>query len=212
MHPFAIYLAQRLANGLPGFEAQRRMAPRFEQGKLRSFASPPDSRHSAVLALLTQADDTLSVLLTLRSNDLATHKGQLSFPGGKMEEGESYTEAALRETFEEVGIAPTHVHILGELSELYTPPSNSTIHPVVGWCGQLPPLSLSAREVQESLLVPVPYLHDENNIIEEEWDYRGTRMTVPFWRVHPTTPLWGATAVMLSELVALYDEWMLGAS
>lgn len=208
MHSFAEYLQTRLQQPLPGFHAQSRMAPRFENGKLRSFDSPPDSKHSAVLALLTINNDALSVLLTLRSNDLKSHKGQISFPGGRMDVGETYEQTALRETLEEVGIAKHCITLIGRLSDLYTPPSNSSIHPIVGWCSTLPPFVINLHEVQECFTVPLATLHSAENLTEEEWEYRNQRMTVPYWKVHPTTPLWGATAVILSELMALYSDWL----
>lgn len=208
MHPFAHYLDTHLQHALPGFAAQIRMAPRFENGKVRSFDSPPNSKHSAVLALLTVVNDEISVVLTLRSNNLQSHKGQISFPGGRMDDGETYEQTALRETFEEVGIPEHNITILGRLSDLYTPPSNSSIHPVVGWCKSLPALILSESEVDECFTVPLNMLHSAEHLTEEEWEYRNERMTVPFWKVHPSTPLWGATAVMLSELMALYSDWI----
>ncbi|MBL7976276.1 MAG: CoA pyrophosphatase [Candidatus Kapabacteria bacterium] len=208
MHPFANYLDTRLQHALPGMEAQRRMAPRFENGSVRSFDAPPNSKHSAVLALLTMVNDEISVVLTLRSNNLPSHKGQISFPGGRMDDGETYEQTALRETFEEIGIPEHTITILGRLSDLYTPPSNSSIHPVVGWCSELPQLTLSQSEVDECFTVPLHMLHSAEHVTEEEWEYRNQRMTVPFWKVHPTTPLWGATAVMLSELMELYSQWL----
>ncbi len=207
MHPFIPYLQQRLGQSLPGPTAQRLMAPRFAGGELRSFVAPDHARRSAVLALICEKESTLSLLLTLRSERLASHKGQFSFPGGRMEEGESTLQTALRETEEEVGITPDHVQVLGALSELYTPPSNSQIFPIVAYCNDLPTLQHSPHEVQETRLVALDdLLH--RHAVEEEWDYRGTIMTVPFWRLDHPTPLWGATAIIISELVAMYQDWL----
>jgi 8-oxo-dGTP pyrophosphatase MutT (NUDIX family) len=125
-----------------------------------------------------------------------------------MDTGETYEQTALRETFEEVGIPEQHITLLGRLSDVYTPPSNSSIHPIVGWCESLPTLIVSEREVDECFTVPLQMLHSAEHLTEEEWEYRNQRMTVPFWKVHPTTPLWGATAVMLSELIELYSQWL----
>ena len=204
---FIEFLRVRLTQPLPGVDAQRKMAPRFDGGKYRSFNAPDTARHSAVLALLIVSNNHASILLTLRSHLLPTHKGQLSFPGGRIEEGESYEDAALRETNEEVGIDTSHIEVLGRLSELYTPPSNSTIHPVVAYCTHFPEMNHSTGEVEESFFVSLDELAEENSIHHEEWNYNNQPMTVPLWKVHHTVPLWGATAIMLSELMALYNEW-----
>jgi 8-oxo-dGTP pyrophosphatase MutT (NUDIX family) len=210
MHPFAEHLKYRLTETLPGFEAQKNMAPVFEHGSYRSFQSPPTAKHSAVLLLLhpeeSQKDD-ISVLLTLRASSLNHHKGQWSLPGGRSEQGETYIETALRETNEEVGISHSQIQILGELSELYTPPSNSAIHPIVGWCGNLPSLVLSQEEVDIAQSVAIDYLADRNNIRWETRRYNDLTMNTPQWSFHPTVPLWGATAIILAEMLSLYNEW-----
>lgn len=210
MHPFAFYLQHRLTDTLPGFEAQKRMAPVFEHGSYRSFQSPPTAKHSAVLLLLhpdkAQSDD-ISVLLTLRASSLIHHKGQWSLPGGRSEHGETYIQTALRETNEEVGINHDQIHILGELSELYTPPSNSAIHPIVGWCSNLPSLVLSQEEVDLAQSVAIDYLADGNNVRWETRRYNDYTMNTPQWSFHPTVPLWGATAIILAEMLFLYNEW-----
>ncbi|MBL7997768.1 MAG: CoA pyrophosphatase [Candidatus Kapabacteria bacterium] len=208
MHRFAEYLTTRLREPLPGFEAQSRMAPRFPNGRLRSFEAPPTAKKSAVLALLHIHNETLSLFFTLRSAGLTNHKGQISFPGGRMDGGESTVQTALRETREETGIAESGIAILGSLSQLYTPPSNSAIHPVVGWMPELPDLQINPDEVDECFSVGLDALHSPANISEEEWNYNGTPMTVPLWRVHPAVPLWGATAIIVGELTYLYGEWL----
>ena len=80
----------------------------------------PDYRRAAVLVALTRERDA-RVLLTVRSEDLPTHKGQVSFPGGRMEPGETPVEAALREAWEEVGLEPDDVEVIGEMDDAFTP-------------------------------------------------------------------------------------------
>ncbi len=207
MHPFIAFLETRLRSALPGAEAQRIMAPRFANGEMRSFTPPHDARPSAVLALMCEEHDELCIVLTLRSERLGSHKGQFSFPGGRMESNESDIEAALRETEEEIGIERSHVQVIGRLSDLYTPPSNSHIFPVVAYCNELPEIKHNPHEVDDIRIVPLSKLLHEH-AIEEEWNYRGADMRVPLWRLDHPTPLWGATAIIVSELVSLYQDWM----
>ena len=228
MHPFVSYLQTIVsptetppagsgealpehAQRLPGAAAQRRLAPRFAHGEVRSFTSPATARRSAVLAILCMSNGELSLVLTLRSQHLPSHKGQFSFPGGRMEEGESVVQAALRETEEELGLDISQLRVLGHLTNLYTPPSNSSIYPVVAWCDQLPPTAHSPHEVEEVHVVALRDLRFDR-LVEEEWELRGERMTVPFWRLEHSTPLWGATAIIISELMSIYEDWLSGRS
>ncbi len=205
MVEFTTYLSRALGEELPGWEAQHRMMPRYRDGSYREFSPPPDARRSAVAVVVT-ADDRPSVLLTLRSAQLRHHRGQISFPGGRIEAGESPRDAALRELREEVGIEPELVTVLGTLSSLYTPPSNSAIVPIVMRCFHRLDCTLAAAEVEESFWIELDAL--TASVIEEEWELPYGRMIVPHWRVHPRVPLWGATAIVLSELLALYQRWL----
>ena len=112
------------------------MAPRLGKELFRKFKPNGDASESAVLILLTETDNNFEILFTLRAKSLVKHSGQISFPGGKIEKKETIFDAALRETFEETGIEPGSIYIAGELSTLYVPPSNSLIHPVVGFIDQ----------------------------------------------------------------------------
>lgn len=95
-------------------------------------ADPP--RRSAVLMLFTPGAEGPQVVLTERSETLRSHASQVSFPGGKLDPGESAVEAALRETWEEVGLAPESVEVLGAFPDLWLSPSQNAVTPVLGWC------------------------------------------------------------------------------
>ncbi len=180
--------------------------PRYPDGRRRQFSPPSDARQSAVAVVLRQEQGHFAVLLTLRSTVLRYHRGQLSFPGGRIEHGETPTDAALRELREEVGLPSRCVEVLGVLSPLYTPPSNSLITPVVMWCSAAVALSLDSYEVEEAFWVQLEELL--GSAVEEEWELPYGRMIVPHWRVHPRVPLWGATAMILAELIELYAQWL----
>lgn len=204
-HLFIEFLLQRLRRPLPGFVAHSRMLPRRFAGDTLPLA-PPDARRSAVLALIHDDGNAPAVLLTLRSSRLAVHRGQISFPGGRIENGETPEEAAIRETAEEIGIkAP--VTLLGRLSALYVPPSNSHIIPIVGAMEQVPPVILQTDEVEEAFTVRLEELLQPQRL-KTNFRLRGDIMVeAPYWEVHPTAQLWGATAMMMSELLALFEEF-----
>lgn len=92
------------------------------------------ARRSAVLMLFTPGADGPSVVLTERSETLRSHASQVSFPGGKLDDGETAAEAALRETWEEVGLEPESVEVLGTFPDLWLSPSQNAVTPIVGWC------------------------------------------------------------------------------
>ncbi len=199
-------LRRRLSAPPPGWAAQRRMAPRPGEDRSRVPTDLTGVKQSAVLALLApDASGDPAVLLTLRSEGLNTHKGQLSFPGGRIEAGEGTPEAALRETREEVGLDPSAITLIGALSPLYIPPSQSLVHPMVGLAAGLLPLVPEPGEVQEAFWLPLAELRDAAKLKSTMRELLGHPVEVPYWDVHPT-PLWGATAIMLAELLAALDE------
>ena len=196
----------RAALALPGFDgpaAQRLMAP-----VQRPMSRPPGlaagPRLSAVLILLYCADDELHVVLTQRPDYEGVHAGQVSCPGGRHEPPESLGMTALRETYEEIGVPPAEVELLGELTPLYVMPSDFQVHPFVGrYIGPGRPRFVpDTREVAAILEVPLRLLLDPATRAEEEMELRGgLRLDVPFFRVGERR-VWGATAMILSEFLA----------
>jgi len=116
-------------------------------------------RVAAVLVLLTDAADP-EVLLTVRSSDLPHHAGQVSFPGGAMEPGETATAAALRETAEEVGLPAAAIHVIGRLPATRITVSRFAVQIVLAWWDGAAPLMASAAEVAAILSVPISRLVD----------------------------------------------------
>lgn len=176
--------------------------------QFRSFTPKTDTRNSAVLVLLTKNNDTteFEILLTLRSNNIR-HSGQISCPGGFIEPGEEPVTAALREVYEEVGIPSDNILILGILSDLYVQPSNSLITPVLAYIDFISDLKINKNEVEEVFFVKLNNLIDEGMFKKELWNLNGYEVDVPFWDIHHSTPLWGATAMILKEMLILYDEF-----
>jgi 8-oxo-dGTP pyrophosphatase MutT (NUDIX family) len=184
--------------GFDALAAQLRMAPRPRP------TQPPGGRdplhHGAVLLILFPCGDETCLILTRRRDDLQVHAGQISFPGGRLEDGEAPLAAALREAWEEVGVDPAALTVVGELAPLYIPPTDFHVHPYVAWHEGRPALVPQEREVAEILEVPLATLFDPAAVREEPWEIRGFRLEVPFYQVGPHK-VWGATAMMLSEFV-----------
>ena len=118
----------------------------------------PGSRLSAVLIVLVDGDDGVEVLLTRRSMAMRNHKGEISFPGGRVDDGESTIEAALREAHEEVGLDPAAPRVVGELAHLNTIVSRSYIVPVVATLDERPELEAQTGEVDRVLWTPIDRL------------------------------------------------------
>lgn len=208
MHELIQFLKQRLSQNLPGREAQIRMAPKpVSQGEMREMPPPDDVNKSSVLALLfPNEDEHPELVLTLRSSDI-DHGGQISFPGGRQDQGESLDQTALREANEEIGVSPSSITIIGQLSDLYVSHSNNLVTPFVGFTSERPQFNLNPAEVAEVFSVELQSLVQKKNITVENWDLHSYTYKVPYWDVHEV-PLWGATAMMLNEFLDIYREFL----
>ncbi len=157
-------------------------------------------RKSAVLIALYKKDGEYCFPILRRTKYNGPHSGQMGLPGGKVEpDDESIIYTALREAYEEIGIIPSHVHVIGELSELYIPVTNILVTPVVGYIDYEPQYIINKKEVDELFLIPVSYLFDKERKKSEVWDMSGNKVNIPFYDFYNQT-VWGATAMILSEL------------
>ncbi len=200
-------LEQRLKKPLPGIAAQKLMASGKRKMQLKA---PPDAKLSAVLGLLFPKDDLLNLLLIKRIEDGKPHSGQISFPGGRKDDtDDTLLTTALREAQEEVGVQPEQVQVIGSLSELYIPVSNSNVYPYIGYTRQMSDYILSPNEVQYVLEVPIDQLFDpERKTIREIRPSAFPDMTIkaPAYHWDDDHIIWGATAMIISELEALLKE------
>lgn len=195
-------LEERLQIGLPGPQAQMRMAPAREDALERLGVRGKSCREAGVLVMLLPSDDTPHVVMTVRRDHLPDHAGQVSFPGGRREEGETLMETALREAHEEIDLSPDDVEVLGALTPLFIPPSNFCVYPFLAFTGRRPDLRPHDYEVERIVEIPLPELLDEATVRREAWTIRGEELLVPYYDVLGLR-IWGATAMMLSELLAL---------
>lgn len=190
----------RQALELRGFDsarARKRMSP-VPRGWRKRESAPAQA--AVMLLLYRDKEGRLQVALTLRHAGLRGHSGQVSFPGGRQEpQDSSLTETALRETCEEIGICREGIRVLGEMPGLYIPTSHHDVTPTVGYCERLPRFRPNPQEVAEVFSFALDDLLDPRFRREERRMIGGYDVWAPYYAVGGHK-VWGATAIMLSEL------------
>lgn len=177
--------------------------------KKATAAYKPDTsnaRIGAVLIALYKDKDELRTVLMKRPNYVGTHSGQVSFPGGKMEHSdENVVQTALREAEEEVNIQPSDVTVIGQLTQLYIPPSNFLVHPVLGVLKKPPRLVPDNHEVASIHTPSLRLLFNDDTVEEKEILLStGLKVQSPCFTVDGHT-VWGATAMIISELRDFFE-------
>ena len=161
----------------------------------------PDAREAAVLVAVYEHDGETNVVLTKRPETMASHQGEIAFPGGKRDPGDpSLTATALREADEEVGLDPDAVEVVAELDTIATVASAFTITPFVGVLGEVPVLRPHPMEVVDAFGVPVSELLHPDTYREELWDLWGEYRSMTFFELAGET-VWGATARILTRFL-----------
>jgi 8-oxo-dGTP pyrophosphatase MutT (NUDIX family) len=189
---------------LPGWEAQKIMAPLARLSADLSKLIQPDYKEGGVLLLLYPGRDAnLTLVLIRRQTYNGAHSGQVSFPGGAREADESLLDTALRETTEEIGVPPQSLKVLGALTPVYIPPSNFMVYPYAAYSAARPNFSPNQREVAELIEVPLAMLLSDGVRQMAKMEIKPFGMTdVPcynFWG----NEVWGATAMILKEFKEL---------
>lgn len=207
LHSFHQYLLERSQKDLPGRKAQMKMSPEPLDPDFVLPRKESDTAHpsSVLIPLYPDEKDQLNVILTLRTDSIR-HAGQISFPGGRREGRETPEETALRETEEEIGIVRSQIHIACSITPLYLHRTDNQITPFVGFLEKEPVLQPNPDEVKEAFAIPLQTLINTENKKKEKWDLSHTSFHVPYWTIHEV-PLWGATAMMMSELLEMYKEF-----
>ena len=199
-------LRARLAGTLPGVDAQLRFVPNPARTGWVAGHFPADSRAAAALLLLYPASDGgVAMPLTVRASGLARHAGQISLPGGAVDEGETLAQAALREASEEIGVDPDSVRVLGELTPVHVIVSGFTLHPVVGITDHRPAFQAAPGEVEEILEVSLDDLRDASRIRVGTRVREGVAVEYPYFDLLGHQ-VWGATAMVLGEFVCILTE------
>lgn len=166
---------------------------------------PPARAAATLLAIYPDDAGDLVLPLTVRRDDLRSHAGEVSLPGGTVEPDETQEAAALREAWEEVGLAPERVTILGALDDVWIPGSNFELRPFVGAVTTRPVLVPHDAEVAAIVELPLRSLWDPEVAGEEEFSVRGFRLRAGVYRVGDVR-VWGATAMTLGMLARVLEE------
>lgn len=170
---------------------------------LTKFTPPPGgaARRGAVLMLFGEGPQGGELLLTERAHDMRSHPGQVSFPGGSIDPGETDVEAALREAQEEIGVDPSGVEVFGRLPELWLPPSDFAVTPILGWWREPATVRIvSPAEVHAIHHVPIEELLDpEHRVMVQhpQVDYRSPGFLIG---ADKDVILWGFTGGIIARL------------
>lgn len=171
----------------------------------RPSSRPGQPRIGAVVCLLYPAHDDLRVVLTKRPQTLKNHSGQVSFPGGRVDAGETHQQAAVRELWEEVGVTADHITVLGKLTPLYIYPSDFEVYPFVAWSPARPTYTPNPAEVEQIIEPTLTQLSDLANWQTHQREINDHTFDVPQIDVDGTI-VWGATAMMLAEWLGRWQH------
>jgi 8-oxo-dGTP pyrophosphatase MutT (NUDIX family) len=199
-------LENRLYKDLPGEEFQNLMAP---PGSEKYRIISPDHKTACVLALLFPKENEWHLTLIERANHFPDdkHAGQISFPGGQVDENDySFEDCALRETYEEIGVPPESIGILGNLTPIFVYVSNFLVHPYVGFTSEYPDFNPQTSEVSKIIEVPILHFLKQRNKGKADIHVRDIVLhDTPYYDVNDQK-LWGATAMIISELEQIIRE------
>ena len=197
-------IKERLNHPLPGKASQEKMLtrpkipvniPRFERKGIPA----------GVLLLLFPDNDNIHFFLTLRTETVDHHKGQISFPGGVQEHNETLEHTALRETMEEIGIKPESISMIGKLTPLFIPVTGFEIFPFIGWSDNKPVTKTQDKEVEKIIVASISDLIDEQNHKIKKTKIRNIPVSMPYYDLNGET-VWGATSMILSEFKTIIQE------
>lgn len=203
-------LADALARAPRPVGLDERLLPRTADGQVtrRRYdrsTFPPARPAATLLAIYPGADGRLVVPLTVRHGDLRAHAGEVSLPGGSVDAGDASPEAAaLREAWEEIGLAPDSVRIIGRLDEVWIPVSNFELLPFVGTVDARPSLVPHDAEVTAIVELPLAALYDPEVVGVEEFTPRGFTVRAGAYR-YGGVRIWGATALTLGMLARVLE-------
>jgi len=195
-------LSSQFNTELPGWDAHQKMM-NYERPRPENIREiDPDARQSAVLALLYPKNGEIYTVLMQRNVYEGTHSGQISFPGGKREKSDdSLWHTALREANEELAVRSNHVNMIGELTQVYIPPSRFLVSPFLGYSSTRPDFIPDPTEVSEIIEVPLKQFLEPQRLREKYHliPAMDSRIKIKYFDIEERV-VWGATAMVLSEI------------
>jgi len=200
-----IFLKNGLKKPLPGQLAQKNMSPLpVDPGRFNFSESP---RRGAVLILIYPDADQAFFPLIKRPIYSGVHSGQIAFPGGKMEpEDKDISHTAVREAWEEVGVLPENVKLLGQISDLFVPASNFLVSPVIGYSERKPEFIPEIKEVDRIIETPVKQLLALDTKKQKILELGGLfKLDTPYFDISNEV-VWGATAMILEEFIQVLEN------
>ena len=194
---------------LPGEEAQLMMAPieRLRELKRKAIEAQNARRAGVMVLFYPDLKAQTRFALILRKTYKGMHSAQIGFPGGSFEPQDTDLKAtALRETEEEIGVDPTRVEVIKELTHVYIPPSNFYVHPYMGLTTHTPEFKLQSSEVEDLLEVDLPQFMSDDQLTHRVLTTSyATQIKVPAFELNGHI-VWGATAMMLNEVRELLKQ------
>ena len=171
------------------------------RSRTRIVDDDQSAKRAAVLVPFFEREGNYHLLFTLRTSNMPTHKGDVSFPGGRADKKDaSLLHTALRESEEELGLYPSDVQQIGPLDDLRTMASNYVVTPYVGVIPYPYDFQPNAWEVAEIFSVPFTFLADRGNLNAETWLYDGATIPIQTYR-YQGYKIWGATQRMIENVL-----------
>lgn len=200
-HSLISNLRVALKQNLPGIGAHQQLMP--ERKSIQELQLEKiEPKLSAVLVLLYPKNEQWHIVYIQRSTYPGVHSGQISFPGGKMEQTDkSLADTALREAEEEIGVPADQVQLLGKLSDLYVPPSNFLIKPYVGMLEQGQSFKAEPKEVSKIIELELDYLFEAEKLVKRKWPISAQLHREVKGYAYQDQLIWGATGMITHELV-----------
>ena len=198
---FLQFVPQFISAELPAIDAHVKMAPLERIISKPNSADSQSTRTAAVLMLCYPKNGKTHLVLIVRNEYKGVHSAQIAFPGGKYEEEDlDFSVTALRETYEEIGIHPSQVEIIKPYTQVYISPSNFVVHPFFGLCRDEIRFIPDPSEVAQIIELPISTLLNDSIVVETEIPTsESTSIVLPAFKFENHI-VWGATAMMLSEL------------
>jgi 8-oxo-dGTP pyrophosphatase MutT (NUDIX family) len=199
---FLQYVPHLIPVELPAIASHMKMAPKERMESLKNLdLKQQNPRIAAVMMLFYPKDRKTHLVLIVRNAYNGVHSSQIAFPGGKYEATDAnYEETALRETHEEVGIAPEKIEVIKHFTPMYIPPSNFLVHPFLGISKEELLFYPDIREVADIIELPLSVFLNDEIIIEATLSTSyANNILVPAFNIQNHI-VWGATAMILSEL------------